>query len=84
MYNSYAEVPWYRRSGINHLFAIVGLFVIPPLLWFVSIMCLSGDIYEKKKDANGSLKKWGTFSKVFSVLILIVQAFFILGAITKS
>jgi hypothetical protein len=36
-------------------------------------MCLTGDIYKKKRVQDGSLKTWGMFSKVFSVLLVIVQ-----------
>jgi hypothetical protein len=36
-------------------------------------MCLTGDIYNKKRAQDGSLKTRGIFSKVFSVLLVIVQ-----------
>ena len=76
-YYRYEDVPWYRRSTLNHVFAITGLLCLPFLVWWVVAMCLTGDIYKKKRDQDGSLRTWGMFSKVFSVLLVIVQ----LGAI---
>ncbi len=76
-YYRYEDVPWYRRSTLNHVFAITGLLCLPFLVWWVVAMCLTGDIYKKKHDPDGSLRTWGIFSKVFSVLLVIVQ----LGAI---
>jgi hypothetical protein len=75
-YYRFEDVPWYRRSTLNHIFAIMGL-CIPLLVWWVVAMCLTGDIYKNKRNPDGSLKTWGTFSKVFSVLLVIMQ----LGAI---
>jgi hypothetical protein len=76
-YYRYEDVPWYRRSTLNHVFAITGLLCLPFLVWWVVAMCLTGDIYKKKSTQDGSLKTWGMFSKVFSVLLVTVQ----LGAI---
>jgi len=86
-YQSYEKVPWHRKSGINHFFAIVGLLVFPPFVWWVAILCLTGDIYTSKQDENGNLKKWGAFSKVFSIIIVILHGLAIalqLGLISLS
>jgi hypothetical protein len=40
-------------------------------------MCLTGDIYKKKRDKAGNLKFWGMFSKVFSVFLVAGQVLFI-------
>jgi hypothetical protein len=72
-YFRYEDVPWYRRSTLNHVFAITGLLCLPFLVWWVVAMCLTGDVYKKKRAQDGSLKTWGIFSKVFSVLLVIVQ-----------
>jgi hypothetical protein len=86
-YQSYDSVPWYRKSRVNHWFAILGLLFFPPLVWWVAILCLTGDIYTPKQDESGNLKKWGAFSKVFSIIIVILQGLFIalqLGLISLS
>jgi hypothetical protein len=72
-YLRYEDVPWYRQSTLNHIFAISGLLCFPPLVWLVVTMCLTGDIYQKNRDKDGNLKIWGMFSKVFSVLLVAGQ-----------
>ena len=76
-YLRYEDVPWYRQSTLNHIFAITGLLCLPPLVWWVVTMCLTGDIYQKNRDKEGNLKIWGTFSKVFSVVLVAGQVFVI-------
>ncbi len=72
-YIRYEDVPWYRQSTLNHVFALGGLLCFPPLVWWVVTMCLTGDIYKKKRDKEGNLKTWGMFSKVFSVFLVVGQ-----------
>ena len=72
-YLRYEDVPWYRRSTLNHVFALGGLLCFPPFVWWVVTMCLTGDIYKKKRDKAGNLKTWGMFSKVFSVILVVGQ-----------
>jgi hypothetical protein len=85
-YYRYEDVPWYRRSTLNHIFAIAGLLCLPLLMWWVVVMCLTGDIYKKKRDKDGSLKTWGMFSKVFSVFLVVAQIGAIIGlrSLTRS
>ena len=85
-YFRYEDVPWYRRSTLNHIFAIAGLLCLPLLVWWVVVMCLTGDIYKNKRDKDGSLKTWGMFSKVFSVFLVVAQigAFIGLRSLTRS
>ncbi len=72
-YRRYEDVPWYRRSMLNHIFAITGFFCFPFLVWWVVAMCLTGDVYQKNRGKDGYLKTWGKFSKVFSVFLVILQ-----------
>lgn len=72
-YRRYEDVPWYRRSTLNHIFALSGLLCFPPFVWWVVTMCLTGNIYQKNRDKEGNLKTWGMFSKVFSVLLVVGQ-----------
>jgi DNA-directed RNA polymerase subunit RPC12/RpoP len=72
-YRRYEDVPWYRQSTLNHVFALGGLLCFPPLVWWVVAMCLSGDIYKNSRDKDGNLKTWGLFSKVFSVFLVVCQ-----------
>jgi hypothetical protein len=85
-YYRFEDVPWYRRSTLNHIFAITGLLCIPLLVWWVVAMCLTGDIYKNKRDKDGSLKTWGIFSKVFSVFLVVAQIGAIIGlrSLTRS
>jgi len=90
-YQRYEDVPWYRRSTLNHILAISGFFCFPFLVWWVVAMCLSGDIYQNKRDKDGYLKTWGMFSKVFSVFLVVIQVLavilyivFIIGAETAN
>lgn len=70
-YYNYEEVPWFRRSGINSLFVILGIFCIPPLLLFTVVMLITGDVYYNKYSQNGTLKKWSVANKVIAVIIFL-------------
>jgi hypothetical protein len=62
-YTSYADVPWYRRSDKNSQLALLGLCVCSPLLWFVCVMVLTGDIYYDKQREDGTLETWPLATK---------------------
>lgn len=77
-YYNYEEVPWSRRSGINSLFVILGIFCMPLFLLFTVIMLITGDIYYNKYSQNGTLKKWSVANKVIAVFILLLWVGFFL------
>jgi hypothetical protein len=51
--------------------AIVGFLVFPPLIMWIAILCLTGDIYKNRSGECGNLETWGNFSKGYAVFILI-------------
>jgi hypothetical protein len=73
-YANYLDVPWYRRSGNASGMVLAGFFCIPPLLWAVCILCLTGEIYNKKVGVDGYLTRWSYANKVVAGIILIVQS----------
>ena len=77
-YNTYAEVPWYRKSSANSLFILVGFF-FPPLIWLVCILLVTGKIYYNKPDAQGNLKTWSVANKIVAFIFLFVQLAFFAG-----
>ena len=68
---SYDEVPFLRRSEINSLFVIFGLFTGITLILPV-IMLLSGDIFYNKTNPDGTLRKWSFANKVVAVIFLLL------------
>jgi hypothetical protein len=74
-YQNYNAVPWYRKSGTNSWFILLGLF-IPPFIWAVAYMLATGDIYYNKIDSNNNLKKWSVANKVVAWIIVIAQLYF--------
>ena len=72
-YSSYDQVPWYRKSNNNGLLALAGFFLLPPLLWWACINCLTGKIYYEKRDENGNLKTWSKANSVVAIILLVVQ-----------
>lgn len=71
----YASLPWFRKSEINSLFVILGLF-FPPFIWFVAYTLATGDIFYKKPDKDGKLRKWSSANKVVAWIIIAFQLFF--------
>src|SRR5256885_2399645 len=71
---SIEDVPVYRREWFASLLVIAGFFCCPPLLWWVCILCLTGDIYRNKVRADGRLARWSRANKVAAVVILVMQA----------
>ena len=74
-YRDYAEVPWYRRSGVNSLFIVAHLLTcgfVPLLLW-VCINLVTGDVYYDKRTPRGDLKVWSVANKVVAVVILVLN-----------
>jgi len=74
-YQNYDSVPWYRKSSTNSLFVLIGL-LIPPFIWVVAYMLVTGDIFYNKHDSYGNLKKWSTANKVVAWIIAIVLLLF--------
>ncbi len=62
-YDTYEEVPWYRRTVAVVLF----LFLLPPALWLV---CLTGEVYYKSRE--GTPKPNGIGPRIALVLFSIV------------
>jgi hypothetical protein len=74
-YHNYSDVPWYRRSGVNSLFIIAHLLTcgfVPLLLW-VCINLVTGDVYYDKRKKNGELRVWSVGNKVVAVVILAIN-----------
>jgi hypothetical protein len=72
-YRNYAEVPWYRRSGVNSLFIVAHLLTcgaVPLILW-VCINLVTGDVYYDKRTPDGELTVWSMANKVVAVVILV-------------
>ncbi len=69
----YADVVWYRRSGIHNVFMLAGFFLFPPLLWFTCVIVLSGPVYLNEYHADGRLKTWGPANKVAAGVLIGVQ-----------
>jgi hypothetical protein len=74
-YETYEEVPWYRREPGALVFLLVLLFT--PITVALCIIALTGDVYRKAYDENGRLQVWGPGNKVAAVLILLLQCFII-------
>ena len=73
-YANYLDVPWYRRSSTASILVLAGFFCFPPLLWTACILCLTGEIYNKKVGADGYLTRWSYANKVVAGIIVIVQS----------
>jgi hypothetical protein len=67
------NVPIYRREWVVSLLLLGGLFLCPPALWAVCILCLTGDIYRNKVGEDGSLVRWYWPNKLAAVLLLVLQ-----------
>lgn len=74
-YQNYSIVPWYRKSGTNSWFILLGLF-IPPFIWVVAYMLATGDVFYNKTDNVGNLKKWSVANKVVAWIIIALQLYF--------
>jgi len=73
-YTNFADVPWFRRSWMNLIAAVVGLF-IPPLLWAVCVVLFTGPVYTPKKDESGNLMTWGEATKWVVLIVAGLQLF---------
>ena len=69
----YADVVWYRKSGIQSFFVLGGAFCLPPLLWTTCFIVLTGPVYMDDYDERGQLKTWGPANKVVAVVLLVLQ-----------
>ena len=69
----YADVPWFRKNGINSAFVIAGFFCLPPLLWTTCIIVITGPVYMDAYDERGQLKTWGPANKVVAVILIVFQ-----------
>ncbi|QEG31374.1 hypothetical protein GobsT_61950 [Gemmata obscuriglobus] len=71
MYERYDDVPWYRKSPHVSLMTLGGIFFGFALV-AVCILVLTGNVYSRKRDANGKLKVWGIGNKVAAVILLVL------------
>jgi len=67
------DVPWYRRSWVNTLFAFVGLTIFPPLVWWTCFNLITGDVYYNDQR-DGILITWSRPNKLVAVLLLLFHA----------
>lgn len=65
-------MPAYRRSKVNSLLCLVGIFFAPAVLW-VCIVVLTGPVYEPYHRLDGTLKTWSFVNKIAAVLILFLE-----------
>lgn len=70
--NYYTDIPWFRRSGTNTAFIIIGL-LFPPFIWAVCFISLTGDVYYKNNLSDGMLKKWSAGNKGAAIILLVIQ-----------
>jgi hypothetical protein len=72
--NTYNEIPWLRRSGVCTGLLLANLLTcgLFPGILIVTIVLLTGDVYYKVTEPDGSLKKWGTTNRVAAILIALV------------
>ena len=73
-YESFSQVPWFRRSVVNLSAAVVGL-VIPPSLWFVCFVLFTGPVYTPKKDEDGTFRTWGSGTKWVVLILALLQVY---------
>jgi hypothetical protein len=74
-YETYEEVPWYRREPGALVVVLVMLFW--PTTVALCIIALTGQVYRKAYDKEGNLRVWGPENKAAAVLILILHCFII-------
>lgn len=74
-YHLYSEVPWYRRSGVNTAFIVVGMGSkgVIPLTLLTCVLVLTGEIYYKEPDSAGNLRAWSKGNKVAAIIILVAN-----------
>ena len=73
--SDYGAVPWYRRSSWVSMMILIGFMIFPPLIWASCIICLTGNVYYKNFNEDGSLATWSFANKVASVIILFIWCF---------
>jgi len=71
---TFTDVPWFRRSSVNLVAAVLGL-VIPPFIWCGCVVLFTGDVYTPKQDESGKLKTWGKGSKWIVLVLAGLQIF---------
>jgi len=69
-----------RASG-QILMTALGLISYAALV-LACVACLTGGIFENKKDANGKLKTWGVANKVVAFIFLLIATKMVYGALT--
>lgn len=87
-HEDYQDVPWYRRNGIVSVLVLAGLF-LPPLLWIVCIICLTGHVYYNPETrtyfdssaSSGGLPCWSFGNKIVAVILVLGQLYLLAMAL---
>jgi len=72
-YDTFAAVPWYRKSGAVSAFVLVGFCLFPPLLVAACVVCLTGDVYTGRRRKDGRLSRWPRGNRVAAVVLMPAQ-----------
>jgi hypothetical protein len=80
----YQAVPWYRRSAVMSAFVLLGFCLFPPLLWAACLVCLTGGVFYRRVRKDGTLARWSAGNKVAAVVILLVQAAWLVNYADQS
>ena len=82
--NLYKTVPFYRRNGLMTIIGAIGI-VFVPLLWIVSLVCITGPVYINKIDEKtNKLQQWGILGKIFVIFLTCAWTFQYNGNIKDS
>jgi hypothetical protein len=71
-YRHYQDVPWYRRSNVNSALVLTHCLTLGllPLGLVTCAVVLTGQVYYRKKDEGGYLRKWGPANKIAAIVLL--------------
>lgn len=79
-YQSYQDVPWYRRASVNSVFILLNVLSCG---WFpgtliVCAMVLTGDVFAKNPDKPGGAKAWGRGNRIAACILLLLYIVFVI------
>lgn len=84
IYTDYSQVPWHRRSDVNNLFVLLGLFGCLPLTFWTCLNLLTGDVYFSYLDNDGVLARWGIINRIWAFVFATGWTFIFIGAIVGA
>ena len=82
-YKNYNDVPWHRRSSSLSFMLIIGVVCCAPLIWASCIICLTGNVYYKTFNDDGSLATWLFANKIASIIVLLIHFLYMYWLWTK-